>query len=216
VSIVVRDHPKTKDKWKTKPENKKKGNPLFSTSTLKSEKALAKEADKVEKLLKKTAKQRKRLLSVARSSGYSDKQSAKLLSSMRSMTINMLPRAEETYQRFGNERAAYAYNSLVSQIREIENDMRLVADLGHQAEKVVDIFSENFRNVARNMVQRAVYVKRNLVNIAGKKASKAKDLIDEMIKDHAQFMETTLQKVRDDIFALMTEPKPKQMRKKRR
>lgn len=219
MAMVVRDHPLTKDKWNTK--KKKSGNvgkyiANAKYTTKNTNKKAEKDVFDIEVVLKKTAKQRVRLLKVAKSQDYSDKNSVKLLAALRAMMLNMLPRAERTYQTWGNDKAAYAFNALVSQIREIENDMRLVADLGHQADRVVEIVVTAFRFLAQQIVQKATFVKRNTVNVAGKHSGKVNDLVDDFIKDFAQAMDSTLLKTRDEIFGLMTEPKPKQTRKKRK
>lgn len=218
MAIVVRDHPLTKDKWKSPKKKKNVGKYIADAKyTVKNtDKKAEKEASDLEKILKKTAKQRVRLMKVAKARDYTDKNSVKLLTALRAMMLNMLPRAERTYQTWGNDKAAYALNALVSQIREIENDLRLVADLGHQADRIVDLVANSFRSLAQQIAQKATFMKRNTVNVAGKRAGKVNDLIDDFIKDFAQSMDSTLLQARDDIFGLMTEPKPKQTRKKRK
>ncbi len=214
-SVVVRDHPKMREKWgkATKPS-------LRSTSTFKAkakDKAAADDAaSALEKRLATTRKQHLRLRKVAKKKDYSDKNSAVMLSALRSITINMIGEAEKNYHKFGNERAAYAYNALVSQLREIENDMRLVADLGHQADKVMDIFTDNYRNLARHMIDLAVKIKRGLSSEKRIKPRRVVTILDDFLKEHGQFMENSLVKTGDEIKDLMTEPVPSPKRKKRK
>jgi hypothetical protein len=140
-----------------------------------------------------------------------------MLSSLRSIILNMIPVAEKNYQKYGNERAAYAFNALASQLREVENDMRMVADLQLQSGRVIEVFYKHFRSVATTFVDNQIKLRRELIEMIGsKKSAGIKELMNQFVKNQGDYMEEVLHLAENDIRELLLEPpsKPKPKKKK--
>lgn len=153
----------------------------------------------------KTRKQHTELRSLIKQNEYADKDAIRMLGALLGITLNMMPMAEKAVYKYGNERAIYAWNALVSQAREIINDIRLVQDLTQQADRVFEIFVGVLRDIARSMVEDVYRLKVN-VKETTKRHDAVNKLLDKFATRQADVMEDHLGKAQERINALMLEP----------
>lgn len=182
-------------------------------------KPLSKEEEKEQKSLEdklaKSAKQHLRLRKLAKKRNYDDKDSLIMLGALFGIVMNMIPQAEEQYYKFGNERAAYAFNALVSQAREISNDIRMVSDLTQQADRVFQLFLIGYRKYAEALVDDTYRLKKEIASLIKSKSlrKKVEDAIQQFTLKQADRMEAVLSETKDSVDDLMLEP-PSNKRKK--
>jgi len=160
---------------------------------------------RIDDMYSKTRKQHTELRSLIKQEQYADKDAIRMLNALLGITLNMMPMAEKAVYKYGNERSVYAWNALVSQAREILNDIRLVQDLTQQADRVFEIFVKMQRDVARSMVEDIFRLKTN-VKETTKRHDAVNKLLDKFAKRHADVMEDNLGKAQEQINVLMLEP----------
>jgi hypothetical protein len=115
------------------------------------------------------------------------------------MSHRLLPIAEEIFIRYKNERAVYAIAGLVSQIREIANDLRMLSSNDKTVEYLLEsVFLPTLQLVMQHMVNDFSEIK-GLVSDAlpPKKAKEIKLKLSKQTKAHGQLL--------DDIKKSVTE-----------
>lgn len=165
------------------------------------------------KKLKKTRREHKKIRKLIRKDGLDEKDTLVMLKALLSITLSMIPVAEQQYYKYSNERAAYAFNALVSQTREIANDMRSIRDLEEQYGNIVRFIADRFRLIAQNMVDEAYKTKKSIMSMMGSDAKPVLRKIDALIHHHALYLTESLKALEAIISDYMLEPHPKEAKK---
>lgn len=161
----------------------------------------------VDQQMLKSAKQHKRLRILSKKQEIDERDVVVMLNALLSTTLAMVPIAQKNYYRFNNERAAYAYNALVSQVREISNDLRMVRDLTKQANLIIKIVQDAYLELAKEYAAQVTNVKKQTKTITSKHA-KVNAALDDMIRNFGFVIENNLKGVELTVNDLMLEPEP--------
>jgi len=116
-------------------------------------------------------------------------------------TINLLPMAEEIYIRYKNERAAYAYNALTNQARELMNDIRMLSSNDKTIEYVLQaVFLPTLKLVLQHITNDFSDLKRELGDILPpKKAKSFKLKMNKMLKAQGQLLNDISKSVEEKV-----------------
>jgi hypothetical protein len=109
---------------------------------------------------------------------------------MLQMTLSMIPVAEKMYQRYKNERAAYAVVALVNQGRELSADIQRLGGAASAAPVIINtIVMPNFQHMLQNTLNEGALAIKSLKNVVPKNAQKqSEEIIKTMIKNQSSFL----------------------------
>lgn len=173
------------NKSKLSPEKKKKVEKVLA----KTEKSLS--------TFKKEYKQLKKLVGSKNKDFQSDKASMAMLRSMLTMILSCIPVAESIYKQYRNERSAYALSALVSQARELNNDIRNVHNLQDQLDRIMDlIIKPSLTLIVQNLVDELNTSGRSIM-----KKVKNKTIVKKMLKKSANNVSLYVQEHANSIGA---------------
>lgn len=151
-------------------------------------------------------KKLRRLIGAEAKDFSTDKAANAILRAMLSTTIRMLPLAEASYRKYSNERAAYAYSALVSQIRELMADLRAVQSLDAQAETInTKIMQNAIRLLIQNLSLELYSTKAQFDSAlkTPKDKQMAKRAVDVMVQQHGAYMKEVYEKICADVTKLL-------------
>jgi hypothetical protein len=134
--------------------------------------------------------------------GASEKLNTEILESLRDMVLDLIPIAEVNYRTFKIDKSAYALNTYVNQIREIENDLRAIEDFQTRADKIKDIVIGQFKYVLQNLMDELYKVQREMLEMVGddhKQQEIVRASVKQMLKTHSQFCNQALMAINDKI-----------------
>jgi hypothetical protein len=105
--------------------------------------------------------------------------------------MDLIPIAEKKYRRYGNERSAYALNSLVSQVRELMTDMEAYKDRKALVTRLLnDIIRPNFMTMAQQLMTASVRMNQQISSyVDTKNHAKVTESVNNMIKEVARYMD---------------------------
>lgn len=107
------------------------------------------------------------------------------------MLIELIPIAEDKYREFGNERAAYALNSLVSQIRELISDIRSEEDSSQLVQKILNnILHPTFLLLGQNLVDNMYHLRKQIeIYVKPEDMKIVNTRVNESAKNMASYLE---------------------------
>lgn len=146
----------------------------------------------------------KELRAISRSSDLEKGYQIELYKALLNATLNMAATCEdEVYSSESgkaNTKFLYAYNHLVSQARDIVNDLRAIASTGQQAEFIIDIIKQALTTVAQNMVDSTYTLKKKVKTTVKHKEAQIIDIeIDDMLASNAKALRETFKLVEAQI-----------------
>jgi len=157
------------------------------------EKNQEKQEAKVDAFIKASSKEYARLSKLTDKKGdYTEKDMGVMLKTMLKMTLKMLPQAQQTYVRWPSNLNAAAYNHLVSQGREISNDLRSIQDLTAQFNMIMGEVSKSVQLMLRNLVDQSYPLIKELQDSSPKTAKKTKRLVNLLLREHASYVSDSL------------------------
>lgn len=136
-----------------------------------------------------------------------------MLSMVRAMlasTIEMLPIAEGQYKKYKNERAAYAFSTLVNQARELGNDLRTMQDLEGQVIHILtSILQPAFTQVMQHMINE-VYAARTEIGRSvrdPRSQEVVQNALNTLLRAHAGYLQDMGGKVQSQLRDYLVEKK---------
>lgn len=121
------------------------------------------------------------------------------------MITELMPITEHNVRKYGNERAVYALNALVSQSREILADMKAENDSGALASKICDeVVREGFLGVGQNLAQALYHLREELKPyVREQHYPDVVNKINAMAKEMSGYANGQFQQTRERIFKYM-------------
>lgn len=121
--------------------------------------------------------------------------------------IELIPIAEEKYRKFGNERSAYALNSLITQARELVGDIKAEQDQRELALRLSrEIVNPAFIQIMQNMVDNLYQLKRNVEScVPTNRVSDVHRQVEQTAREITHFLEQSYAQIRDRITSEMTD-----------
>ena len=122
----------------------------------------------------------------------SDLGTKNLLQAMLDQVVEMIPIAAAKYIEQQNEPAAYAFNALANQAKDINAQMRSLETLEDQAEHIIDrIIQPAFIMATQNLVNGWMSLKPAIDNFEMPRSQKMrmKELIDDLVRQHGKYMD---------------------------
>ena len=126
------------------------------------------------------------------------------LQSMLESLDSMLPVAEEQYLKFSNDRNAYAVNTIMNQMREIQNDLRNIRDLDQQVSYIIEnIFTPCFYMLSQKINEQGLELMQALDE---RKPSKTtiRLRVESNLKEMAVLLQRTHESVQQEMIKYMT------------
>jgi hypothetical protein len=116
--------------------------------------------------------------------------------------IELIPIAESKYRKYGNERAAYAMNSLISQSRELITDIKAEQNSRDLALRITsEILRPAFVMIMQNMVDNMYHLKKNMEGyVPDKHTRDIHTLTDTSAREITHYLEQTYKSVSDRIM----------------
>lgn len=169
------------------------------------EKNKEKANQRVEKFIASSSKQYLRLNKLIKKGGdYSEKDMGLMLKTMLKMTLRMLPIAQQTYVQWPSSLNAAAYNHLVSQAREITNDLRSVTDLNAQFGLIQESVLDTLKLIMMNLVSHIKPLHKQIEDINPKAAKKIRTALKTMLAEHASYSDQAIKSLEKHLEKLLT------------
>lgn len=129
---------------------------------------------------------------------------------MLSATLDMLPVAKTQYDRYKNERAAYAFSTLVNQSRDLANDIRSLQDLEGQVQHILaNVMQPAFTLLVQNLINEVYAARRTM--LAATKDPKAQQAIqtgmEALMRAQASFMQDILSRTQSQLRDYLVDKK---------
>lgn len=136
-------------------------------------------------------KEYKELLKLTKAKNFSgDQSSYVLLRSLLAMIVQMMPKVEETFYKYPNERAVYATVALAGKAQELAADLRSLGDHQALASRISEGVIQKALNIAATaIIQDLIATKRSMNDLPPKAASKLDNKLDDIqrrITNHLQ------------------------------
>lgn len=121
------------------------------------------------------------------------------------MLTELIPIAENTFRKFGNERAAYALNAMISQVRELVADQKAEQDLGALATKLCDdVLLSAFRQLGENMATSFYHLRETAMPLVPKNERAAfRNRLEESAVDMSKYATELFKQTRERVVSLM-------------
>lgn len=201
--IITKQHspPKEKEIVKVKVKKKKKKAKTTLPAVIEKEKPISKKALKNLKKLKRLKSRLKGLDSafkekVAEIQESLDNNQIPVIEIHKmalAMLVELIPIAEDKYRQYGNERSAYALNTIVSQLREIMADVRAEQDSSEIIiNRVLQIQKQRFQLIGQNIFDTLYHL---LHNIGIYIPAEYKKSVQANIKESATSIATYLEQI---------------------
>lgn len=132
----------------------------------------------------------------------SDLGTKNLLQAMLDQVVEMIPIAAAKYIEQQNEPAAYAFNALANQAKDINSALRSLQTLEEQADYIVDrIMTAAFIQSTQNLVNGWMSLKPSIDNYEMPRSQKLalKELIDDLVRQHGKYMDEQMKAVHFQI-----------------
>jgi hypothetical protein len=115
--------------------------------------------------------------------------------------IDLLPYAERTYRNDPRQSNAYAINALVSQIREMSNDLRSDTTKSQMIqERLTLAIQPIFHGNVQTLIDTMYFLKRGLAShVKRTSLERVEELIDNATKDMGKSLQDTLNNIRSKI-----------------
>jgi hypothetical protein len=116
--------------------------------------------------------------------------------------LELLPIAQAQYKKNPTMSNAYALNSIISQVRELVNDMESAREQAQLVDSILDTYVRpTFLNIASYLLNSSTILRSELSPLySGKQASRdAKACMDRFIREAARYLEDAHNKLREDI-----------------
>lgn len=117
------------------------------------------------------------------------------------MVLNLIPLAEEKYREQKAERAAYALNVYINQVREIQNDMRGLHDFSQTGFRIIEIVAHTFTLIMQNLVSEKGMVSQELMlKLDPVARQQVEAVLMNMVQNQGRFINESLKSLRDQIM----------------
>lgn len=136
----------------------------------------------------------------------SDLGTKNLLQAMLDQVVDMIPIAAAKYIEQQNEPAAYAFNALSNQAKDINAQLRSLETLEDQAEYIVEtIMQSAFIQATQNLVNGWMSLKPSIDNYEMPRSQKLalKELLDDLVRQHGKYMDEQMKAVQLKIKQYM-------------
>jgi hypothetical protein len=165
-----------------------------------SAKDLAKQ-EKIEKELVRIQKRYKRLANSLKEVDTDVQANIKVLKYCFTMSHRLLPVAEEIFVRYKNERAVYAINGLVSQIRELAADLRMLSSNDKTVEYILNaVFLPSLQMVMQHITSDFAELREAITeSLPPKKSKDVKLKMSKMIKGYGQLLNDAKKDVTEKV-----------------
>lgn len=127
--------------------------------------------------------------------------------SLLSMMVQLIPIAEQNYKTYRTERAAYALNSLVSQVRELLSDLQSTNDRSVVIENILyNVIEPTLRQYAQYLIDSNLELKQKLeVCVPKSQQSEMREIIDIDTKKNAAFLQSIFATLKERIATQLSE-----------
>lgn len=117
------------------------------------------------------------------------------------MVLDLIPLAEEKYRENKAERAAYALNVYLNNVREIQNDMRSLHDFSQIGFRIIEIVAHRFTLIAQNLVSEKNLISQDImIKLSHSDRHMVETAINMMVQNQGRYLHETLKSLRDSIL----------------
>jgi hypothetical protein len=188
-------------KYKKTFANFKEGNTDFNV-----DKKLRKKLDKITSEYRNSLGDIENLL---KTGDNDEKNVVTMLKMMQAMLLSVLPDVHDACKESGGKKGVYSMVTLMTQIRELSNDLRGLEDLEAQTQKIMsNIVQPTIALVAQNIVIQMFAFKKTIDELNIKSPRRAKQLrdgVDRIIRDQGRFLSQCGLKIEKQLFEMLVE-----------
>lgn len=123
-----------------------------------------------------------------------------------SSVISVLDQAENNVIASGGAKGIYAFNTLISQVRELIGDIQASQDTALIAKSIADLYNNLLRGVAQSVIDQHHMLKRDLEPYLDKKDRKSVlSKVDETTRGIAQYLSHVSSEGREKVYERLVE-----------
>lgn len=127
------------------------------------------------------------------------------------MVMNLIPLAEEKYRENRAERAAYALNVYINQVREIQNDMRGLHDFSQTGYRIIELITHTLTLIMQNLVsEKGMLTQDFMLKLTPHDRQVVETGLHQLVQNQGRFINESMKSLRDQIMAQFVNTQPTQ------
>lgn len=127
-----------------------------------------------------------------------EQRDAAVLKLMRNLVLDLLPIAEKNYRKYPIHTNASAVNSLISQEREISNDLRAISDYRARANLVVDLVKQEYEQITSELISNIQACESRI-----RKSNNIKEELQQLLQDQGSSLIRSRETVGQRVLQMM-------------